>query len=260
MSSESDSKTTAEVRDRIIVALDVATADEARELVRELKDHVGMFKVGLELISSVGIGVVQQVVELGGSVFLDGKFHDIPNTVAGAARAATRLAVRMFNVHATGGLEMMRSAVVAARDEASALGRERPLVLAVTLLTSIDESAMNRELRIPGRLEAQVVHLAGLANQADLDGVIASPHEIEAVRANVSKDMLVVTPGVRPVWAAAQDQKRVMTPGEAISRGASYVVIGRPITRPPAEIGTPVAAVRHITDEIAGALVEKGVT
>lgn len=239
---------------RIIIPLDVATEKEAIELVLQLRDYVGLFKIGLELINSVGINVVKKIAEVGGKVFYDGKFQDIPNTVAGASRGVTRLAVRMFNVHTMGGLEMMKAAVKASEEEASMLRIERPLILGVTMLTSIDQAIINQQLRIPGDIETQVVHLAKLAEQAGLDGVIASPHEIEAIRKNMSRPMLIVTPGVRPSWAIAQDQKRIMTPSEAILKGASYLVIGRPITKPPTEIGTPVDATKRIAEEISMAM------
>ena len=241
-------------KQRIIVALDVSSEKEALELVLSLREYVGLFKIGLELLTSEGVGIVQKVAELGGKVFYDGKFNDIPNTVAGASRGVTRLAVRMFNVHTMGGFEMMRLAFEAAKEEARKLHIERPLVLGVTILTSIDQATMNEQLQIPGDIESQVVHLTKLAEKAGLDGVIASPQEIVAIRSHASRQMLIVTPGVRPTWAAAQDQKRVMTPGEAIQNGASYVVIGRPITKPPAQIGTPVDAAKRIAEEIAVAL------
>ncbi|MCL0070527.1 orotidine-5'-phosphate decarboxylase [Dehalococcoidia bacterium] len=240
--------------ERIIVALDVPTELEALELVRTLKGHVGLFKIGLELLTWEGVGIVQKVAELGGKVFYDGKFNDIPNTVAGASRGVTRLAVRMFNVHAMGGVEMMKLALEAATEEARKLQVERPLVLGVTILTSIDQATMKEQLQIPGDIESQVVHLTKLAEKAGLDGVIASPQEIIAIRSHASRQILIVTPGVRPSWAATQDQKRIMTPGEAIKNGASYVVIGRPITKPPAQIGTPVDAARRVAEEIAAAL------
>lgn len=246
--------TASRAKEQIIVALDVATATDALALVKQLSGHVGLFKVGLELITSEGIGVVRKITDCGVRVFLDGKFHDIPNTVEGASRATTRLGVKMFNLHAMGGVEMMRSAVKAAGEEAVRLNTERPLVLGVTILTSIDKDTMNEQLRVAGDVKDQVVHLARLADKAGLDGVIASPQEITAIRAAVGRKMLIVTPGVRPSWAAAQDQKRIMTPGEAISAGASYLVIGRPITKPPAEIGTAIDAAKLIADEIASAL------
>ncbi len=246
-----------DAKKRIIVPLDVSTEKEALELVDSLREHVGMFKIGLELLHSVGHSIVQKIISIGGSIFLDGKFMDIPNTVAGAAKAVTRLSVRMFNVHTLGGLEMMRSAVQATNEVATALKISRPLVLGVTILTSIDEESMREQLKIPGSLEAQVIHLATLAERAGLDGIIASGREIGAIRRSVSRQMLVVTPGVRPKWAAAQDQRRVTTPVEAILEGASYLVIGRPITQPPRHIGSPVDAARIISDEIAEALGKK---
>lgn len=195
---------------RIIVALDVANEREAIELVTKLRSHVGIFKIGLELLTAVGITMVQKISELGGKVFLDAKFKDIPNTVAGASRAVTRLGVEMFNVHTMGGIEMMNQSVKAAEEEASTLGAKRPLILGVTILTSIDQVVMNQQLGIPGDIESQVIRLAGLADKAGLDGVIASPNEIEAILKNVSRNLLIVTPGVRPKWAAADDQKRIM--------------------------------------------------
>jgi len=241
-------------QERIIVSLDVATEKEAVELACALMDCAGFFKIGLELLSSAGVNIARTIAELGGKVFVDGKFNDIPNTVAGAAKALTRLAVKMFDVHTMAGLETMKSAVRASTDEASRLGIERPLILGVTVLTSIDQGAMNEQLRISGSVGEQVVHLARLAEEAGLDGIIASPQEIGAVRKSVSKEMLLVTPGIRPYWAAKQDQKRVMSPGEAVLQGADYLVIGRPILKPPAEIGTPIAAAQRIAGEIAAAL------
>ncbi|HEX8145023.1 MAG TPA: orotidine-5'-phosphate decarboxylase [Pyrinomonadaceae bacterium] len=244
-----------DARERIIVPLDVSTEKEAVELILSLREHVGIFKIGLELLNSVGVNVVRNVVELGGSVFFDGKFMDIPNTVAGASRAVARLGVRMFNVHAMGGVEMMRSSAESSREEARRLGVTPPIVLGVTVLTSIDQAILRDELRVPGSVEDHVVHLARMVADAGLDGVIASPHEVEAIAKRVSENLLVITPGVRPAWAAAtQDQKRVMTPGEAILNGASHVVIGRPITKPPAEIGSPVEATKLVVEEINAAL------
>jgi orotidine-5'-phosphate decarboxylase len=241
-------------KERLIVALDVSSEEEALELVKELKDWVGYFKVGLELLTSAGIEVIPKIKELGGKIFYDGKFKDIPNTVAGASRGVTRLGVNMFDVHAMGGLEMMKEAVKAAKDEATTLGIEAPWVLGVTILTSIDQEILNKELRIPGTAENQVGHLARLVEEAGLDGVIASPQEIEIIRQETSGQLFIITPGIRPHWAAPQDQKRILTPGEAITRGAFALVIGRPITRPPKEIGNRVEAARRIAEEIAHAL------
>ncbi|MFA5400248.1 MAG: orotidine-5'-phosphate decarboxylase [Dehalococcoidia bacterium] len=244
-------------RQRIIVALDVATQSEAMALVKQLSGHVGLFKVGLELITSEGIGIVRKITDRGAKVFLDGKFHDIPNTVEGASGAATRLGVAMFNVHTMGGVAMMQAAAKAAVEEAIKEGIERPLVLGVTILTSIDRFTMNEQLKVAGAVKTQVVNLAELADMSGLDGVIASPREITAIRKSVNPKMLIVTPGVRPKWAATQDQKRIMTPAEAIDKGASYLVIGRPITKPPIQIGTPINAAKMISEEIASALIKR---
>jgi orotidine-5'-phosphate decarboxylase len=246
-----------DAKERIIVALDVSTEKRALELVDCLQQYVGMFKIGLEFLNSNGPDIVRKIINIGGRVFLDGKFMDIPNTVAGAAKAVTRLSVGMFNVHTLGGLEMMRSAVQASNEEATASKISRPLVLGVTILTSIDEESMHEQLKIPGSLESQVIHLATLAEKAGLDGIIASAHEIKAIRRNISRRMLLVTPGIRPEWAAAQDQRRVTTPVEAILMGASYLVIGRPITQPPSHIGSSEAAAKIISDEIAEAMKRK---
>jgi orotidine-5'-phosphate decarboxylase len=239
--------------DRIIVALDVPTEREALGLVDELRDRVGLFKVGLELIHSVGSEIVRKIGAAGGRVFLDCKLHDIPSTVAAASRAVARLGVGMFNVHAMGGSEMMKSAAQAATEEATRIGVSVPLVLGVTVLTSLDQRAMSEELRVSGTVENQVVHLARLAATAGLGGLVASPREARAIRKAVPEISAIVTPGVRPAWAATQDQRRVLTPGEAIREGASYLVIGRPVTKPPQGMGGPADAARAIADEIAAA-------
>ena len=215
---------------KLILALDVDSIEKAEALVSELKDHVGIYKVGKELFTATGPEIVKKINQIGGKVFLDMKYHDIPNTVAKAAEAATKLGVYMFNIHASGGYKMMYDAVEAVKKSSAELGIKKPLVLGVTVLTSIDQTTLNNELRINGTVEEQVVHLAKLAQKAGLDGVIASPQEIKAIRAACGSDFLIVTPGVRPLWAASQDQKRVTTPKEAIEQGADYLVIGRPIT------------------------------
>jgi orotidine-5'-phosphate decarboxylase len=243
----------AQAKEKIIVALDVPAEDEALALVDMLKDHVGYFKVGLEFLTSAGIDIVRKIKNLDGKVFYDGKFHDIPNTVAGACRAAVRLNVDMFTVHTTGGLEMMKWAQEATGTEAQKLGIKAPLILGVTMLTSIDQKAMADDLRVKGDLEDQVVHLAKLAQQAGFSGIVSSPQEIETLK-NELPDMKIVTPGIRPTWAASQDQRRIMTPENAISKGAYALVIGRAITKPPAQIGDPITATNMITAEISAAL------
>lgn len=218
-------------KDRIILALDVSTESEAVELVRELKGSVGAFKIGLELFTSVGPKIFETVRNAGAErIFFDSKFHDIPNTVAGASRAAARMGVWMFNVHAPGGTAMMRAAVEAAQDEAHRLGVEPPLVIGVTVLTSISAETLRHELSVPIVMENQVTHLAQLAQNSGLSGVVASPQEIAAVKAACGPGFLVVTPGVRPAWAAKNDQARIMTPAEAVRSGVDFMVIGRAIT------------------------------
>lgn len=218
-------------KDKIILALDVSTEQEAVDLVRDLNDLVGAFKIGLELFTSIGPRIIESVKNAGaGRIFFDGKFHDIPNTVAGAARAATRMGVWMFNVHAPGGTIMMRAAADAAADEAHKLSVETPVIIGVTVLTSIGPEMLRHELSVPTLLENQVTHLAQLAQNSGLSGVVASPQEITPVKAACGPEFLVVTPGVRPSWAAKNDQARVMTPAEAVHAGADYMVIGRAIT------------------------------
>lgn len=236
-----------EPRDRICVALDMADPGAARGLAASLVDYVAYFKIGFELFTSAGPAAVTALQELGVKVFLDLKFHDIPNTVAGAVVAATRLGVSMLNVHASGGAEMMAASARAAADAAERERVERPVVLAVTMLTSLDTQILNSELRIPGTVEDQVVHLAKLAKAAGLDGVVASPLEVALVREACGPEFLIVTPGVRPSGAAAGDQRRVMTPGQAIHAGADILVIGRPIVAS----ANPVDATKAIADEIA---------
>jgi orotidine-5'-phosphate decarboxylase len=234
-------------KEKIIVALDVDSQDKAVELVKQLGGEVGAFKVGLELFNVTGPSIFPALKEAGaGRIFYDAKFHDIPNTVASAVRVATRNNVWMINVHTTGGSEMMKAAAAAARDEAAKLGIEPPKVIGVTLLTSIDTMTLTDELRIASGLVSHVVHLAKLAKSSGLDGVVASPHEIQYIREACGPDFLIVTPGVRPAGADVADQKRVMTPGDATKAGADYLVIGRPITR--AE--SPTAAAQSIAAEI----------
>lgn len=234
-------------RERIIVALDVSSIEEATRLVELLKDEVGAFKVGLELLHRAGFDAFDRIRNAGAKrIFYDAKLHDIPNTVSGALKAAVRLGIWMINVHCSGGSEMMRSAAETVRHEAAASGLEPPKLIGVTVLTSIDERTFAEELRIPGKLIDHVVHLAKLSRDAGLDGVVASPREIEAIKHACGKDFLVVTPGVRPSGSEAGDQKRVLTPGEAIKKGADYIVVGRPITL--AE--NPAAAARAIAAEM----------
>ena len=231
---------------KLIVALDVETAAQAREMFLALRDFAGMFKVGSQLFTAAGPDVVREIVGAGSRVFLDLKFHDIPNTVAAAAREATRLGVSLFNVHALGGREMMRRAADAAAETAAREGLARPSLLAVTVLTSADAATL-AELGLPFTPEAQATLLARLASSCGIDGVVASAHEIKQVRSVVMRDnFLVVTPGVRQRAAAHDDQKRVMSPADAVRAGADYIVMGRTIINAP----DPAAAAREVSEEM----------
>lgn len=233
-------------RDKIIVALDVETAAEARAIVGDLSGKVGAFKIGLQLFTSAGASFVREVVNQNIRLFLDVKFHDIPNTVAKASVEAARLGVWMFNMHALGGSEMMRRTIEAVRETCAKENLEPPKIIGVTILTSANRETM-REVGIDQEIDSQVVNLARLTAKCGLDGVVASPLEIGAIRRNIEqKDFLIVTPGIRPTFATNDDQKRVMTPKEAVTQGADYLVIGRPIT----QADDKIKAVRQILDEI----------
>ena len=229
------------VREKIVVALDVSARSEALKIVDQLSGRVGMFKVGMQLFSSEGPQLVREVIARGEKVFLDLKYHDIPNTVAGAASAATQLGVSIFNVHASGGIPMMEAAARAATETASREGITRPIVLGVTVLTSID-SRILETTGIADPAESHVLRLAELAKAAGLDGVVASPLEIRAIRNKINdEDFVLLIPGIRPA-KQDDDQKRTSTPAEALRAGANYLVIGRPIT----EAANPVAALEEI--------------
>lgn len=237
-------------RDRIILALDVDTHEEAINLVKELAPYVGAFKIGMQLYNSIGPTIVQEVNQLGGKVFVDLKFHDIPNTVGAAGKVLTRLQCHMFNVHAAGGREMMQKVAVEAKKEAAALGIEPPIVLAVTVLTSISDQQLKEEMYVEGLDVRQlVVKWALMAKEAGLDGVVCSPQEITTIREVCGEDFKIVTPGIRPNWSAANDQKRITTPRDALDLGADYMVIGRPIT----QADSPRAAALRIIEELEGA-------
>ena len=228
---------------KIIFALDVKGLSEIDRYTGILSGRVGMFKVGKELFTSCGPAAVKAVQRHGGQVFLDLKYHDIPNTVASAMVEAARLGVQFANLHALGGREMMETAAIAVQKEFGAT--ERPKLLAVTILTSSTESTL-RQIGIESSVQDMVVRLARLAKDSGMDGVVASPLEIELIREACGPDFLIVTPGVRPSFAAVDDQKRIMTPAEAVSAGANYLVIGRPI----AKAADPAAAAQLIADEI----------
>jgi len=235
---------------RILVAVDVESAKHALALADTLSGVVGGFKIGKQLFTAEGPAIVRALAERGDRVFLDLKFHDIPNTVGGAVESAAATGAWMINVHASGGRKMMQAAAVAASSAAARLGRERPVVIGVTVLTSLDEAQL-RETGVAHALGDQVVLLARLAQDSGLDGVVASPQEITAIRAACGPDFLIVTPGIRPVSGqlARDDQARVMTPAEAVAAGASYLVIGRPITA----AADPGAAAQQIVADVIAA-------
>lgn len=231
----------------ILVALDVGTAAEALALADALRGHVGGYKIGNQLFTAAGPDLVRQFVDRGDRIFLDLKFHDIPNTVKGAVESASTLGVWMLNVHAAGGRAMLDAAKRAA-DEAGARS-QRPLVIAVTVLTSFTTETL-AEIGVDASPLEQVVRLTRLAQDAGLDGVVASPQEIAAIRQACGQDFLIVTPGIRGASAAtgADDQQRTATPAGAIAAGSSYLVIGRPITG----AADPARAALAIAGEIAG--------
>jgi orotidine-5'-phosphate decarboxylase len=234
--------------DQLLVALDVDTAAEARALAERLRGSVGGFKIGSRLFTSEGPSIVEALASRGDRVFLDLKFHDIPNTVAGAVAAATRLGVWMVNVHASGGSAMMRAARVAADEEAARRSRPAPLVIAVTMLTSLDQQALI-EIGLHDAMTDQVERLAALTEAAGLDGVVASPHEIAIIRRRFGQAFAIVTPGIRGAGDLEGDQSRTMSAAQALSAGASYLVVGRPIIA----AADPRAAAKRIADECRGA-------
>jgi len=237
-------------RDKLIVALDVDSADRALDLFAALREVVGMFKVGSQLFTASGPDIVRKIVAGGGRVFLDLKFHDIPNTVAAAGIEATRLGVSIFNVHASGGAEMMKRAAGAVTDTADREGLTKPKVIAVTLLTSLEQNNLE-QLGINGNPRSVATRLAGMAAACGLEGVVASAQEIEAIRDTIAEpNFLIVTPGIRSSNDPPDDQQRTLTAAEAIRAGADYLVIGRPILT----ADRPVDRARQFVDEIGSAL------
>lgn len=233
--------------DRLIVALDVASLPEAEALMDRLGGAVTRYKVGSQLFTAAGPAAVEAALKRGAHVFLDLKFHDIPNTVGLAAAEAARLGVFMFNVHASGGRDMMRAAADGAADGAARAGVDPPLVIAVTVLTSLDRARLAHELQVASSVEGHVVHLCALAREAGLDGCVASAREIGAIRSVMGPRWVLVTPGIRPAGSEAGDQARIQTPAAAMRAGASYLVVGRPVVAAP----DPAAAARALVAEMA---------
>lgn len=219
------------MKDRLIVALDVPTRKEAFQMVKMLDGEVGAYKIGMQLYNSEGPDIVRDIQFLGGRVFVDLKFHDIPNTVGQASRVMARKNAFMFTLHASGGFKMMKTSADSVREEAAELGIDPPLSVAVTVLTSISHEVFLSELGSRYTIAQQVTNWAKLAQKAGLSGVVCSPWEISAIRQACGDDFVIVTPGVRPAWAETNDQERIMTPKEAVQTGSTYLVVGRPITK-----------------------------
>ena len=236
-------------RDRLIVALDVPTAAEAQRIVTALGESISTYKVGKQLFTAAGPAAVRVLTGAGHKVFLDLKFHDIPNTVAAAIRAASELGVAMLTVHASGGSKMLKAAV-----EAAGSAQHPPRVLAVTVLTSFDDSDL-KEIGVAAQTMEQALRLASLAQKAGCSGVVASAREAQAIRRELGPDFAIVTPGVRPAGGSKDDQARVATPSEAIAAGATHIVVGRPITG----AKDPAVAARAILDEISPKVLAQGI-
>jgi orotidine-5'-phosphate decarboxylase len=214
------------MKEKVCIALDVSTRREALDLVRLLHDSVGMFKVGMQLFTAEGPSLVMEIIEAGGKVFLDLKFHDIPNTVKHAAAEAAKLGVSMMTIHTSGGPAMMQAVATELRQK---FGNAKPTVLGVTVLTSLDDQTLN-DLGINSSMDAQVLRMARLAENSGLDGVVCSPREIRTIRGAVTPGFKIVTPGIRMPGQSADDQQRTATPQEAIAAGADYIVVGRTVT------------------------------
>ena len=234
------------MRDRLIVALDTDDGEEIDWLSGTLMDMVPWVKISFQAFSTVGTEVFPWLSGRGHKVFLDLKFHDIPNTVARDVGTMTKHGANMINMHASGGLEMMQAARNSADDAAYEADIRRPILLGVTVLTSIDEIGFQQNFGSERQLTEQVIYLAQQAKEAGLDGVVASPLEIEPIRRACGDDFIIVTPGIRPKWAESDDQRRITTPAEAIQRGANYIVVGRPII----EAEDPLEATEMILDEM----------
>lgn len=233
-------------REKIILALDFPDTKYALDIVERFRNHVGMFKVGLELFISAGPGIIEEINKRDKKVFLDLKFHDISNTVSRAAIAAARYGVYMFNIHASGGFEMMKRCSEAVAEACLKGNMMRPKILGVTVLTGISQETLKDDLGISHSLRTHVKHLAKLAMQAGLDGVVASGHEVRMIRDHFGKDFIIVTPGIRASWSPPDDQKRTMTPREAVHEGADYIVLGRTVFSQP----EPLKALELISAEI----------
>lgn len=237
-------------KDRIVLALDFGSVEEAEKYVMLLKDYVGYFKIGLQLAVSCGMDTVDMIKKHGGKVFFDGKFNDIPNTVAKASAGLIKKGVDFFNVNAAGGSKMMMTTARLCRETAKKLGVKKPTILAVTMLSSFGQKTLSEELSVKGNIEDYGIHLAKIAKECEMDGVVASASEAARIRKELGDEFLIMCPAVRPSWSVVNDQLRAVSPAEAIRAGVDYLIIGRPIT----SHDDPVAAAKLIVNEIEDAL------
>ncbi len=235
-----------EIKDKLVLALDVEDIKEAKSLVDELSDYIGTFKVGLQLFCGYGLEIIDYIKQKNSNFFLDVKLHDIPNTVEKASYNVIKNGANFFNVHATGGIEMMKAARKGADEAAEKFDRKKPIILAVTVLTSISQEVLTNELSNTKSVEDFVVQLAKNAHKAGLDGVVASAKEIKVIKKELGDDFIVLTPGIRPKWSLTDDQKRIATPSGAIKDGADYIVLGRAVTKAQNRL----EAVKKIYEEI----------
>ena len=246
--------TKTQAKEYLIVALDTSSEKEALELIKKLSDKVGYFKVGLELFSSVGPKIIDIIKDSGNKVFFDGKFLDIPNTVSKAVANIVKHKADMLNVYMAGGALMLQEAKKSLLETAKANNLPVPKLLGVTVLTSMTSDVLENDLKIQTQLNDYVLHLAALGIKNGLNGIMCSANEAKLIRANINKDFLIVTPGIRPAWAENNDQKRISTPKEAILNGVTHMVVGRPITH----AKNPVEATEKILNEIEDVINNSG--
>ena len=239
-------------KERIVLALDFDSIEEAEKYVVLLKDYVGYFKIGLQLAVSSGMQTVEMIKKHGGKVFFDGKFNDIPNTVAKASASLLKKGVSFFDVNAGGGSKMMLTTSKLCRETAKKFNLPQPTILAVTMLSSFGQKTLSEELSVKGNIEDYGIHLAKLAKQCELDGVVATASEAAKIRKELGEDFLILCPAVRPSWSVVNDQLRAVSPSEAIRAGVDYMIIGRPIT----SHDNPVAAAKLIINEIEEAVAQ----
>ncbi|MDD3594426.1 MAG: orotidine-5'-phosphate decarboxylase [Candidatus Gastranaerophilales bacterium] len=240
-------------KDYLVLALDVDTIEEAAELVRELKDYVGMFKVGLQLYTSEGSDVIKMIQDEGAKVFFDGKFHDIPNTVAKASSTLVKKGVNTLTVHIKGGSKMLATTVKMVKETAKKYHFERPKILGVSILTSFGQRTLTEEIKVSLNIDEYALALSKMAKDAGLDGVLSASVDVASIKKTCGEDFIVMCPAVRPTWSVVNDQVRVITPADAIKAGFDYMIIGRPITSAPDRI----SAVNLILDEIEATLLKQ---